>query len=222
MDFAEALRGNDVRIIAEVKKASPSRGVIRADFDPAAIARTYADCNVAAISVLTETQHFRGSLDFLKAINLALQPRTIPLLRKDFIHDPYQIFESRACGADAVLLIVSMLQPDHLCDLLFISHKIGLQCLVEVHDEHETEVAVDSGARIIGINNRDLRTFNIDISVTERLCPLIPKDRIIVSESGIKTRWDIQWLKQCGVNAVLIGEAFMAAQDIKAKLRELL
>jgi len=221
LDFASALRGDATAIIAEVKRASPSRGIIREEFDPAAIARIYADCNVAAISVLTETIHFQGNIDFLEIINNALKPRKTPLLRKDFIHDPYQIFESRARGADAILLITAMLQPEHLNDLIAISHTIGLQCLVEVHNEQETEAAIDSGAKIIGINNRDLKTFNTDISTTERLCPLIPKDRIIVSESGIKTRWDIQWLKQCGVNAVLIGEALMAEPDIRSKLGEL-
>ncbi len=222
LDFAAALRGGDIRIIAEVKKASPSRGVIRADFDPVAIAGTYAACGVAAISVLTETLHFQGNIEFLKAIDSALKPRKVPLLRKDFIHDPYQLYESRAYGADAVLFIVAMLQPEQLNSLLTLSREIDLQCLVEVHNEHETEIAIDSGAYIIGINNRDLKTFNVDISTTERLCPLIPKDRIIVSESGIKTRWDIQWMKQCGVDAVLIGEALMASVNIAAKLRKLL
>ncbi|HAV10897.1 MAG TPA: indole-3-glycerol phosphate synthase TrpC [Dehalococcoidia bacterium] len=221
LDFAAALQSDDIRIIAEVKKASPSRGIIRADFDPVAIAVTYAAGGAAAISVITEELHFEGSLDYLKAIDSALKPRKIPLLRKDFIHDPYQIYESRAYGADAVLLIVAMLQPEQLNSLLAVSHESNLHCLVEVHNERELEIALDSGARCIGINNRDLKTFTVDISTTERLCPLIPKDRTIVSESGIKTRWDMQWLKQCGVHAALIGEALVASTDIKAKLKEL-
>lgn len=146
----------------------------------------------------------------------------MPLLRKDFLTDPYQVYESRVYGADSILLIVAILTPQNLRDLINLSYNLGMSPLVEVHNEKEVEIALDSGARIIGINNRDLTTFTVDIGTTERLRPLIPPDRIVVSESGIRTREDIEKLKGLNVNAVLIGEALMAAPDIKAKIRELL
>ncbi|MFH1382354.1 MAG: indole-3-glycerol phosphate synthase TrpC [Chloroflexota bacterium] len=221
LDFASALRGDGIRLIAEVKKASPSAGVIRADFDPVEIARIYAQNGAAAISVLTEAKYFQGNLDYLKSIKEALgQPRP-PLLRKDFIHDPYQIYEARAYGADAVLLIVAILTPEKLKDLLTLSHELGMGCLVEVHNEAELEIALASDAGIIGINNRDLKTFTVDITTTQRLRPLIPADRLVVSESGIKDRNDIDKLKKWGANAVLIGETLMAAPDIAMKMKEL-
>ncbi len=222
LDFAAALRGKGIRLIAEVKKASPSKGVIRADFNPVEIARIYAGNGAAAISVLTEARYFQGSLVYLKDIRGALADKRPPLLRKDFIHDPYQIYESRAYGADALLLIVAILSQEKLGELLELSHKLGTSCLVEVHNEAELDVALRSGARIIGINNRDLNTFEVDLAVTGRLRPLIPKDRIVVSESGIKDRSDIQRLKEWGADAVLIGETFMSVPDIAAKMREIM
>jgi indole-3-glycerol phosphate synthase len=221
LDLASALRGDGIQLIAEVKKASPSRGIIRPDFDPVEIAKIYAGNGAAAVSVLTEALHFQGSLEHLKNIRKAL-PDKLPLLRKDFIVDPYQIYESRAYGADSLLLIVAILKPEKLHELLEISHELNMSCLVEVHNEAEVEIALKSGAKIIGINNRDLNTFGVDLATTERLRPLIPADRIIVSESGIKQRSDIEKLRQLGIDAVLIGESLMSAPDIAAKMRELL
>ncbi len=222
LEFASALRGEGVRLIAEVKKASPSRGVIRPDFKPVEIAQVYAANGASAISVLTESKHFQGSLDHLKDIRNALGSRRPPLLRKDFIYDPYQVYESRAYGADALLLIVAILTPGKLAKLIKLSHKSGMKCLVEVHNEAELGIALNSGAGIIGINNRNLKTFEVDITTTERLRRLIPSDRTVVSESGIKSRRDIEKLLKWGVNAVLIGEALMSAPDIGARMKELL
>ncbi len=225
LDFAAALRGgarHAVPLIAEVKKASPSAGLIRADFNPVEIARTYADNGAAAISVLTEVKYFQGSLNHLRDIREALGDKRVPLLRKDFIFDPYQVYEARAYGADSLLLIVAILTPDKLKRLLALSRELGMECLVEVHDEAEVEVALESDARIIGINNRDLRTFKTDLSTTKRLRPLIPKDKIVVSESGIKGRNEVARLKQWGVDAVLIGESLMASSDIAARMKEFL
>ncbi len=221
LDFAGALRGENIRLIAEVKKASPSRGVICADFNPVAIVQTYANKGAAAISVLTETKYFQGSLEYLRDIRRALGKR-LPLLRKDFIFDSYQVYEARAYGADAILLIVAILSSEQLGRLLALSHRWGMACLVEVHNEVELETALKSDARIIGINNRDLTTFNVDLSTTQHLRPLVPTDRIVVSESGIKGRKDMEKLKQWGVDAVRIGESLMAASDIAATMRELL
>jgi indole-3-glycerol phosphate synthase len=222
LDMEAILRGDRLNLIAEVKKASPSKSIIRADFDPVSIALTYAQSGAAAISVLTENLHFMGKLDYLIDIREALENKKIPLLRKDFIHDPYQVYESRFYGADAVLLIVAILTSEQLSELLKISHRLGMKCLVEVHNEKELEVALGSEARIIGINNRDLNTFQVDLSVTERLRSHIPSDRIVVSESGIHSKTDIARLQKLGVNAVLIGEALMSAPDIPAKIKELL
>jgi len=221
LDFTSALCGEHIRLIAEVKKASPSRGVIRHDFDPVAIARIYADNGAAAISVLTESRYFQGSLNHLKDIRKTLGNRT-PLLRKDFIHDPYQIYESRAYGADSMLLIVAMLSQSQLEELLELSHELGMSCLVEVHNESELGAALQSGARVIGINNRDLNTFNVDMATTERLRPLVLPDRIVVSESGIKDRSDIEKMSLLGVNAVLVGEYLMSAHNIATRMKELL
>ena len=221
-DFASALDGEGIQLIAEVKKASPSRGLLRPDFDPLRLAQTYADNGAAAISVLTEERYFQGSLEYLAAIKGMLNQREIPLLRKDFIFDPYQVYESGAYGADALLLIVAILSRDQLTELLSLSHSLGLQCLVEVHDEPELESAVSSGAKIIGINNRDLSTFSVDLTITKRLRPLVPGDRLVVSESGIKNRADVQRLRKWGVDAVLVGEALVTADDIAAKMGEFL
>jgi len=220
LDFDLAIKGNDIKLIAEVKKASPSRGTICRDFDYIGIAQKYATGGAAAISVLTEPQYFQGSLEYLKEIRKTV--KDIPLLRKDFIFDPYQIYEARAYGADAILLIVAILTLSELRELLALSHELGMRCLVEVHSEDELEEALESGARIIGINNRDLHTFDVDISTTQRLRPLIPYDRIVVSESGIKNRSDILKLRQCNVDAALIGEALMSASDIVIRMRELI
>ena len=220
LNFAGALRGESVRIIAEIKKASPSKGLLCPSFNPLNLAKAYAEGGAAAISVLTETSYFQGALSHLLDIKQTPGLDNIPLLRKDFLFSPYQVYESRAFGADAVLLIAAILTDEELEFLLSLSHELGMHCLVEVHDRPELERVIRSPARIIGINNRDLRTFDVDIATTERLCPLVPEDRLIVSESGIKERKDIQRLKQCGVNAVLIGEALVTASDVSAKLKE--
>lgn len=224
-DFAQALRGLDTRIIAEIKRASPSKGVIKADIDAPKLARTYAENGAAAISVLTDSKHFGGSLDDLRAVRDALEKRGIdrpPLLRKDFLWDGYQIYEAKAFGADAVLLIVAVLLPEILHELVWLTHKIGLKCLVEVHNEKEVKIALKSGAKIIGINNRDLNDFSVNINTTRQLLPLIPKGYTVVSESGIRNREDIEMLKGWGANAVLIGESLVTADDPGKKLKELL
>lgn len=221
VDFISALRSKRLGLIAEVKKASPSRGVIRSEFNPISIAVTYTNCGAAAISVLTESVYFQGSINYLRRIGNALGKKKVPLLRKDFIDDPYQIYESRAYGADALLLIVNMLTSRRLKELLELTHMLGMSALVEVHKESELETALGSGARVIGVNNRDLETFEIDLTTTQRLRPLIPEDRIVVSESGIKNRDDIERLKELRVDAVLIGEALLSAPDIPARIKEL-
>ena len=222
LDFASALRGDHISLIAEVKKASPSRGVIRPDFSPVEIARTYASQGASAISVLTESRYFQGSLNHLKDIKTVLGDKGPPLLRKDFITDPYQVYESRAYGADSLLLIVAVLSPVRLDELLGLSLELGMDCLVEVHNEAELEITLSSRAGIIGINNRDLNTFTVDLGTTGRIRPLIPPDRIVVSESGIKDSSDMEKLKSWGVDAVLVGESLMSAPDIAARMRELL
>lgn len=219
LDFASALKGVGVRLIAEVKKASPSRGIICPEFDPVALARIYADNGAAAISVLTEEKYFGGCLNHLSEIRKEVE---IPLLRKDFIFDPYQVYESRACGADALLFITAILEPEQLDELLSLSHAIGLSCLVEVHNENELEMVLHSGAKIIGINNRNLKTFGVDIGTTQRLRPLVPKDKTVVSESGISCRQNMEHLKKWNVDAALVGEALLTADDIAAKMKELL
>jgi indole-3-glycerol phosphate synthase len=220
MDLAAALSGDSLRLIAEVKRASPSRGMIQANLDPVKLASTYAQCGAAAISVLTESRYFGGSREDLEVIRRALPH--IPLLRKDFILKPYQIFESCAWGADAVLLIVAILDDAELGELLSLSHALGMQCLVEVHNRNELERALDCDARIIGINNRNLDTMNVDINVTRQLRPPIPRGRIVVSESGIKGRDEVEKLKEWKVNAMLVGEALVTADDVAAKIKELL
>lgn len=222
LDLASELGGDRIKLIAEIKKASPSRGIIRHNFNPVELVQTYASNGASAISVLTEARYFKGSLSHLRDIRDALGNKKPPLLRKDFIYDPYQVYESRAYGADSLLLIVAMLTPEKLGELLMLSHELDMECLVEVHNEAELEIALGSGAQIIGLNNRDLKTFTIDLAVTQRLRPLIPEDRIVVSESGIKDRNDIEKLKKWAVDAVLVGESLMSAPDIVAKMKELL
>ena len=222
LDFASALRGDSVRIIAEIKKASPSKGLLSPNFDPFNLAKAYAQGGAAAISVLTETSFFQGALRHLSNIREAPGLDKIPLLRKDFLFSPYQVYESRAFGADAVLLIATILTDEELEFLTFLAHELGMQCLVEVHDRSELQRVIKSPARIIGINNRDLRTFEVNINTTGRLRAMIPPDRVAVSESGINHREDIDKLREWGVNAALIGEALVTADDIPAKMKELI
>ncbi len=219
LDLVAALRGNRGRLIAEVKQASPSRGLLCPDFNPVRLAQEYAQGGAAAISVLTEVNYFGGSLDHLSAIREAVN---LPLLRKDFIFDPFQVYESRAYGADALLLIVALLSQGQLEELLSLSHSLGLKCLVEVHHEAEIDRALLSKAEIIGINNRDLNTLSVDLNTTRRLRALLPQEQIVVSESGINSRRDMEKLKGWGVNAVLVGEALVTASDIQDKMRELI
>jgi indole-3-glycerol phosphate synthase len=207
------------RVIAEVKKASPSRGVIRPDFDPVAIAQTYAANGAVALSILTDTKYFQGELGFLGHIHQAV---TIPLLRKDFTVDAYQVYESRAAHADALLLIVAALEDSLLEDCLGLAHGLGMTALLEVHTIEELERSLPLHPRLIGINNRDLRTFQTDIETTLRLRPSIPSDVVVVSESGINSAADVTRLRNKGVHAFLIGEALMRAPDPGVKLREFL
>ena len=221
-DFAAALARPGLRIIAEFKKASPSKGGIAPNADPVAVARGYAEAGAAAISVLTEEPHFKGSLDHVAAIKEALGDSCPPVLRKDFIVERYQVHEARAFGADAILLIVAILTDAELRELLALSADVGLQCLVEVHDEDEAARAVTAQARVIGINNRDLHSFVTDIETTHRVRPAMPQGCVVVSESGVKTAGDVATLSAWGVDALLIGEAFMTSPDPGARLREFL
>jgi indole-3-glycerol phosphate synthase len=218
-DFRAALTGpGGVRVIAEVKKASPSAGVLRADFDPVAIARIYERHGAAALSVLTDAPFFQGHLAHLSAIRAAVAP---PVLRKDFLLDRYQLLEARAAGADAVLLIAEVLTGEDLPRLLRAADALGLQALVELYDADNLPRVLDSGARLIGINNRDLRTFVTRLEHTLDLAARVPVDCCLVSESGIRTRQDVLRLEAAGVRAVLVGETLMRAPDIGAKLDEL-
>ena len=217
--FGSALvKPGRVSIIAEVKKASPSKGLIRADFDPLKIARTYEQNGASAISVLTEKKYFQGSLGFLAEISRTV---TLPVLRKDFIVDEYQVYEARANGADAVLLIACILDRERLAGLYALAAGLGLGVLTEVHDDEDLGKALDVQADVIGINNRDLRTFNVDLATTGRLIKDIPRGKVVVSESGISTVEDMRYLKEAGAHAALIGEALMREEDYGGKLREL-
>lgn len=218
--FAEALSSpGGVNVIAEVKHRSPSKGVIREDFDPAAIAISYRDAGAAALSVLCEEDFFGGSLDHLAAIRGQVD---LPLLRKDFIFDEYQIYETILARADAVLLIVAILEDELLTRLINQAGESGLEALVEVHSAEEMERAKRAGAKIIGVNNRDLTTFAVDLRTSIALAPLAPAEAILVSESGINSASEIQLLKSAGFHAVLIGEHFMRAADPGNALRSLI
>jgi indole-3-glycerol phosphate synthase len=218
-DFRASLdRPDTVQIIAEVKRASPSQGILRQDFDPIAIARIYEAHGAAAISVLTDAPFFKGKLSYLSAIRDTVN---LPVLRKDFILEEYQILEARAAGADAVLLIAECLNDDELPRSLKETHRLGMEALVELYEPENLSRVIDSGARLIGINNRNLRGFETRVEHTLELAPRIPTARCLVSESGIRTRADIELLQRAGVRAVLIGEIFMRAPNIGAKLDEL-
>jgi indole-3-glycerol phosphate synthase len=220
--FAEALtldRGQKTAIIAEVKKASPSKGVIRVQFDPVAIALDYEEHGAAAISVLTEKRFFQGSPEYLSAIKKQV---SIPVLRKDFLFEIYQIYEARALGADALLLIAAILEQEKLCELLHLTQELGMDALVEVHNRAELDMALETGSCIIGINNRNLSTFHTDVATTVELIRAIPDDRIVVSESGIASRDDILMLRRAGVDAFLIGETLMRQESPGSKLAELI
>jgi indole-3-glycerol phosphate synthase len=220
-DFTKAVKRQDgnIRLIAEVKKASPSKGLIRKDFDPQKIAAVYEQKGANAISVLTEEDYFQGSLSYIKQVrDIAARP----VLRKDFIFDEYQIFESRANRADAILLIAAILETNQAAEYLHLAEELGLHVLFEAHDEEDLEKALLINAPIIGVNNRNLKTLKIDLSTTLRLKKAIPKDRIVVSESGIKNREDVIMLQEAGIDAMLIGTSFMESQDIGKKIDELM
>jgi indole-3-glycerol phosphate synthase len=207
-----------VRLIAEVKKASPSRGVLAADLDPVALASIYAGHGADVISVLTDAKYFQGSLDVLRRVRATVE---VPLLRKDFTIDEYQLWEARAAGADAVLLIVSILEPPLLRDLAAAAKGLGMAALVECHTEAELDVALAAGSRIIGINNRDLGTFETRIETTLALLPRIPPGPVVVSESGFFTGAEVRRVVDAGAHAVLVGEGLVRATDVAAKVREL-
>ena len=214
-DFLGALQKSGLSVIAEVKKASPSKGVIREDFTPIGIAKEYEKAGANAISVLTEKHYFGGSSEYLQAIR---EKTDLPILRKDFIIDAYQIYESLVIGADAVLLIAALLDSFTIARFMRIADTLGLACLVEAHNEKELRIALDAGARIVGINNRDLKTFEVDLGTTERLAKLIPADRVVVAESGIVTNADMKAVASYGADAVLVGEALMRSDNIPGKL----
>ena len=216
--FRAALQGDDIALIAEVKKASPSKGLLAADFDPIRLAMEYQHGGASAISVLTDEEFFQGSLDHLRRVK---HNTSLPVLRKDFVIDPYQVVEARAAGADCILLIVSILGDGPLRSLSDLAMTTGMGALVEVHDATEVHRALDAGAELIGINNRDLRSFDVDLQTTERLCQLIPSDCTVVSESGIHGQSDVARLREWGVDAMLVGESLVVAEDTGAKVQEL-
>jgi len=212
-------RPHHINLIAEIKKTSPSKGILRGDFNPSKIAITYQANGACAVSVLTDERFFEGKLEYIKKIKENI---SLPVLRKDFLIDEYQIYESVASGADAILLIAELLSANEMIKFYGIAASLGLDVLIEVHNEEDVEKALATDASIIGINNRDLHTFKVDFSVTQKLIRHIPQNKIKVSESGIKSYEDVMFLKSLGVNAVLIGEAFMEADDIAAKKREIM
>ena len=219
-DFKAAIQrlpGETIKLIAEIKKASPSKGVIRDNFDPVAIAKIYEENKVNAVSVLTEEDYFQGSLFYLFEGRKVL---TKPLLRKDFIFDEYQIYESRAYEADAILLIAALLEKNQAVEYLQLAGELGMSVLFEVHDFKELEMALSTDTEIIGINNRNLKTMNIDITTTFQLLREIPPGKIVVSESGIRTSGDVQKLADGGIDAMLIGTSFMEAEDISGKVEK--
>lgn len=219
-DFEAALRtGGGVKLIAEIKAASPSLGVLREGLDPVSLALEYQRAGATAISVLTDQKFFHGSLSNLEEVRRAVG---LPLLRKDFIIDNYQLYEARVAGADAVLLIARLLDKKTLSAFLKVAGQLGLACLVEVHTEEELKKVLDTHARLIGINNRDLDTFKVDLNTTLRLLPLVPLDRIVVSESGIHNREEVRRLEKAGVKAILVGEALVRSKDVASKIKELL
>jgi indole-3-glycerol phosphate synthase len=212
-------KGEALKLIAELKKASPSKGLIRSDFNPSDIASIYDKNQVAAISVLTEQRYFQGSLDYL---NEARKRTEKPLLRKDFIVDDYQVYEARANNADALLLIVAALEKSQLSDLYGLAGELSLDCLVEVHNWKELDTALNCGAEIVGINNRNLKTMDISLNITMSLLQDIPEDKVVVSESGIGTRADVELIEATRTDTILVGTTIMRADDIGAKIHELM
>ena len=217
-DFIGALRGPGLAVIAEMKQRTPSMGVLSADYNPFELARAYERGGAAAISVLTHMAGFGGRPEHVED---ARQATRLPILRKDFITDPYEVGEARAAGADAVLLIVAALEPDELRRLIAVAKRRGLAALVEVHDADEARVALDSGAEMIGVNHRDLRTFEVDLGLTERLRPLVPAEVVLVAESGIHSAADARRVREAGADAILVGEGLMRSPDPALLIAEL-
>lgn len=217
-DFIGALRRPGLAVIAEMKQRTPSMGVLAEDYHPADLAHAYSDGGAAAISVLTHMAGFGGRPEHIRAVRGATQ---LPILRKDFVTDPYEIGEARACGADAVLLIVAALQRAEVKNLLAVTRSRGIAALVEVHNEAETAAALEAGARAVGVNHRDLRTFAVDLGLTERLRKLVPSEVVLVAESGIHTADDARRMREAGADAILVGEVLMRAADPAAKIKEL-
>lgn len=216
--FEEALKKKDISFICEVKKSSPSKGIIAKEFSYIEIAKDYEKAGASAISVLTEPFYFGGSNEYIREIKKHV---TIPILRKDFVVDEYMIYEAKEIGADAVLLICTLLDDKRLKNYLEISHRLGLSCLVEAHDEEEVRRAIRSGARILGVNNRDLKDFRVDVNNSIKLRKLVPENIIFISESGIKTPEDIDALRKSGVNGVLIGETLMKSKNKMEEIHKL-
>ena len=217
-DFMGALRTPRLAVIAEMKQRTPTMGVLSDDYRPADLAHAYAEGGAAAISVLTHMAGFGGRPEHVRAVRAATE---LPILRKDFVTDPFEVAETRACGADAVLLIVAALDAAQLQELIRVSKSRGVTALVEVHDEGETVVALSAGARAVGVNHRDLRTFAIDLAVTERLRKLVPSDVLVVAESGIHSPEDARRMREAGADAILVGEELMRAADPAARIKEL-
>ena len=211
LDFYAALHAPGVSLIAECKKASPSKGLMVRNYDPVKLARAYERAGAKAISVLTDARHFQGSLEDLRDVKELVK---IPVLRKDFTFDPYQIYEARAAGADAILLIAAVLGDNDLHDLLKLTHKLGMNALVEVHTEEELSRVLALQPRIVGVNNRNLQTFAVDFANTARLRAMIPPEIVVVGESGLKTAADVQQMRDIGVDAILVGETLVKSQDV--------
>ncbi len=217
--FKDAISKGKINLIAELKRASPSHGVIRHDYNPEEIARIYKNSKAAALSVLTEDKYFQGNIDHLKTVRQAVD---LPVLRKDFIISEYQIYESAVAGADAILLIATLLDKGMLKGLYREAKALGIEVLVEIHNERELDKALSTGAEMIGINNRNLRTLEVDLNTTVELLPKIPSEKIVVSESGIRDYEDVRRLSDAGVKAVLVGSVFMEAEDIGAEVKRVM
>jgi indole-3-glycerol phosphate synthase len=217
-DFLGALRKPHLAVIAEMKQRTPSMGVLREEYRPSDIAHAYAEGGAAAISVLTHMAGFGGRPEHVRMVRAATN---LPILRKDFVTDAYEVAEARACGADAVLLIVAALEPGQLKDLIAVSRSRGVAALVEVHDERETAAALEAGAKAVGVNHRDLRDFSVDLGLTETLRRLVPPDVVLVAESGIHGAGDARRMREAGADAILVGELLMRSEDPASQIREM-